>query len=66
MQIAQAPFAEEFPRLYELKDAFPDPTHPDAYFQHFAERLVESQHVRHVYMKVERPLVCSTRRRGVT
>jgi len=56
MQIAQGPFAEEFPRLYELKDAVPDPTHPNAYFQHFAERLVESEHVRYVYMKVERPL----------
>ena len=54
--ITQSPFAEIFPRLHELKEAVPDPTHPDAYFRHFAERIVESEHVRHLYMKVERPL----------
>ena len=56
MRITQSPFAGIFPRLYELKDAVPDQTHPDAYFQHFEERLVESEHVRSLYMKVERPL----------
>lgn len=54
--ITQSPFAEIFPRLYELRDAVPDLTHPDAYFQHFAERLVESEHVRSLYLKVERSL----------
>ena len=49
-------FAEILPRLYELKGAVPDQTHPDAYFQHFGERLAESEHVRALYMKVERPL----------
>ena len=43
------------PRLFELRDSVPDPTHPDAYFQHFEERL-ESEHVRELFMKVERSL----------
>jgi hypothetical protein len=50
------PFARVFSRLYELKDAVPDPTHPDAYFQNFEKRLEESEHIRNQYMKVERPL----------
>lgn len=50
------PFAETFPRLYQLKAAVPDPTHQDAYFQHFEERLEQSEHIRYQYMKIERPL----------
>ena len=49
-------FAEAFPRLFQLKAAVPDPTHQDAYFQHFEERLQQSEHIRHHYMKIERPL----------
>lgn len=52
----QSPFAKMFPRLYELKSAVPDPTHPNAYFRHFVERIAESEHVRNLCMKVERPL----------
>ena len=55
MATTQSPFAEIFPRLYELKAAVPDPSHPDAYFQNFEERLEQSQHVRYQYMKFERP-----------
>lgn len=62
----QSPFAEIFPRLYELKNAVPDPTHPNAYFRHFVERIAESQHVRNLYMKVERPLDALDRKRGAT
>jgi len=50
------PFAKAFSRLYELKDAVPDSTHPDAYFQNFEKRLEESEHIRNQYMNVERPL----------
>lgn len=56
MAVTRPPFAESFSRLYELKAAVPDPTHPDAYFQNFEERLEESTHVRDQYMKFERPL----------
>ena len=51
-----SPFADMFPRLYALKAAVPDPTHPNAYFQNFEERLEESEHVRRKYLDVERPL----------
>lgn len=51
----KSPFAEMFPRLFELKDADPNPTHPDTYLQHLAERL-ESEHIRYHYEKVERAL----------
>jgi hypothetical protein len=54
MSITQSQFADTFPRLYELKEAVSDQI-PDAYFQNFEERL-ESEHVRYIYMKVERPL----------
>ena len=37
MIITKSPFAEMFPRLFELKDADPNPTHPDTYLQHLAE-----------------------------
>ena len=47
---------EVFPRLYDLIAAVKYPTHPEAYFQHFDERLEESEHVRSVYIKVERSL----------
>lgn len=56
MDVTDAPYVELFPRLYELKDAVPDPTHPDAYFQNFRERLEQSEHIRYVYLKVERSL----------
>jgi hypothetical protein len=56
MAVTRPPFAESFSRLYELKAAVPDPTHPDAHFQNFEERLQESAHVRDQYMKFERPL----------
>ena len=56
MATTQSPFAEIFPRLYELKAAVPDASHPDEYFQSFEERLEQSEHVRHQYMKYERPL----------
>jgi hypothetical protein len=55
MIITKSPFAEMFPRLFELKDADPNPTHPDTYLQHLAERL-ENEHIRYVYGKIERPL----------
>jgi hypothetical protein len=55
MPVSQSPFAEMLPRLFELKEAVPDPTHPDAYFQHFEERI-ESDHVRSLYLRVERAL----------
>jgi hypothetical protein len=52
---ADAPFADLFPRLYELKAATPDSSHPDAYFRCFETNL-QSEHVRFVYMQFERPL----------
>ena len=55
MIITKSPFAEMFPRLFELKDADPNPTHPDTYLQHLAERL-ENEHIRYVYGGIERPL----------
>lgn len=51
-----SPFAEIMPRLYELKDAVPDPTHPDAYFQNFEKNLARSSHVQDQYKKLERTL----------
>ena len=52
MIITKSPFAEMFPRLFELKDADPNPTHPDTYLQHLEERL-ENEHIRFVYGKME-------------
>ena len=46
MAVTRLPFAESFSRLYELKAAVRDPTHPDVYFQNFEERVEESAHVR--------------------
>lgn len=54
MATTQSPFADVFPRLFELKAAVPDPSHPDAYFQNFEERLTQSEHIRDQYMKYER------------
>jgi hypothetical protein len=55
--LIQAPsLADTFPRLSQLKTAVPDPTHPDAYFQHFEERLAESEHIRNQFLRVERTL----------
>lgn len=54
--IHSSSFAETFPRLYQLKAAVPDPTHPDAYFQHFEERLAQSEHIRNQFLRVERSL----------
>ncbi len=34
-----APFRNQLPRLYELKDLLTDPRHPDAYFRDFEDRL---------------------------
>jgi hypothetical protein len=45
-----------FPRLYELREAVPYPTDPNAYFQHFEERLKESAHFRGLCLWVERSL----------
>lgn len=50
------PFARAFSRLYALRNAVPDPTHPDAYLQNFEKRLEEGEHIRNQYMKVEGPL----------
>jgi hypothetical protein len=49
-------FAESFRRLYQLKAAVPDPTHADAYFRHFEQRLAESEHIRNQFLRVERAL----------
>jgi len=49
-------YAKMFSRLYELKAAVPEPSHPDAYFQQFDERINESAHVRSQYLNVERAL----------
>jgi len=49
-------FTKMFLRLYELKAAVPEPSHPDAYFQHFDDRIKESAHVRSQYLNVERAL----------
>jgi hypothetical protein len=54
MQATQSPFAEVLPRLYELKDADPNPTHPDAYFHDFEARFENSSHVLDVFKKTER------------
>jgi hypothetical protein len=56
MALSQPRFAKMFSRLYELKAAVPNPTHPDAYFQNFDERIEESAHVRSQYLNVERAL----------
>lgn len=56
IDMAQLPFADIFPRLYELRAAVPDLTHPDAYFQNFVDRITESEHIRYCYTQVERPL----------
>jgi hypothetical protein len=66
MPVTRPRFAESFSRQYELKAAVPDPTHPDAYFQNFEERLEESAHVRDQYMKFERPLEALDNAHGAT
>jgi hypothetical protein len=38
---SEASFRNRLPRIYELKDALVDPSHPDAYFQNFEEGLAE-------------------------
>lgn len=56
MQTTQSPFAEILPRLYELKDAEPDPTHPDTYFRTFEKHLAENSHVLSIYKTLESTL----------
>jgi hypothetical protein len=56
MDNGPSPFAETLPRLFELKQAVSDPTHPDAYFQNFEKNLATSAHWLDQYMKVGRTL----------
>jgi hypothetical protein len=44
------------PRIYELKDALVDPSHPDAYFQNFEEGLAEYKSKLNAFLKLERQL----------
>ena len=37
--VEEATFRNQLPRFYELKDLLTDPSHPDAYFQNFQDRL---------------------------
>jgi hypothetical protein len=39
--VGRATFRRQLPRSYELKDLLTDPSHPDAYFQNFEDRLQE-------------------------
>lgn len=48
-------FRQEMPRIYELWDLIPDPTHPDAYFQNFEKNCSDSpHHVKQFYLSLER------------
>jgi hypothetical protein len=46
-------FRERLPRVYELKDALVDPSHPDAYFQNFEEGLAQSSSKLNAFLKLE-------------
>jgi hypothetical protein len=47
-------FRKSLPRIYELKDAVPDPSHPDAYFRDFEDGLERNRSKLNAFLKLER------------
>ena len=66
MSVTKSPFREMFPRLFELKEADPSPTHPDTYLHHLEGRLENERVPILVRREWSVRSVCSMQSHGVT